>query len=127
MFEERLAQAKDLNFVKANVTNIVDGDTVDVCIDGINERVRLIGVDSPERNEVGFEDAANFTRNQIEKVDNVVWLQSSGGERDRFGRLRRYVWLGIPRLPINSIDRSSLLLNQILKDNGYGIVLRINR
>jgi len=126
-FEKRLEQAKDLNFVKATVTNIVDGDTIVVCYDGITEQIQMIGVDTPERNQVGFNEATNFTRNQIEKVGNIVYLQSSDGYRDRFGRLRRYVWLGMPRTPINSVDRSKLLLNQVLKDNGYGIALNISR
>lgn len=90
-FEKRLEQAKDLNFVKATVTNIVDGDTIVVCYDGITEQIQMIGVDTPERNQVGFNEATNFTRNQIEKVGNIVYLQSSDGYRDRFGRLRRYV------------------------------------
>ena len=32
----------------ATVTHVVDGDTIDVEIGGREERVRLIGIDSPE-------------------------------------------------------------------------------
>lgn len=36
------------NAGEAIVTYIVDGDTIDVNVNGLSERVRLIGVDTPE-------------------------------------------------------------------------------
>ena len=43
------------------VKNVVDGDTVDVSFDicGI-QRIRLVGVDTPERGEEGYEEAKEF-------------------------------------------------------------------
>ena len=43
------------------VKNVVDGDTVDVSfgIYGI-QRIRLVGVDTPERYEEGYEEAKEF-------------------------------------------------------------------
>ena len=105
----------------AVVTNIIDGDTIDVLIDGVAERVRLIGIDSPERDEVGFDEATDFTRYQIKNVDNVVWLEESGDSRDRFGRLRRYVWLEKPNIRTDFKERAERLLNAKLIDNGHAI------
>ncbi|MBW3619999.1 MAG: hypothetical protein KY461_07125, partial [Actinobacteria bacterium] len=40
------------------VTYVVDGDTLDVrSSDGVVERVRIIGIDTPERGDCGFGDA----------------------------------------------------------------------
>ena len=52
------------------VTNVVDGDTVDVTVDlGFKvttaQRLRLAGVDTPERNQAGFNEAKAFTESMI--------------------------------------------------------------
>ena len=112
----------EMGLIQATVTNIVDGDTIDVDIDGTIERVRFIGIDTPERGEIGFEEATNFTRDRIAEVDNIVWLESSGNDRDRFERLRRYIWLGVPTDASDVEQRSALLLNQMLLDAGHAIV-----
>jgi micrococcal nuclease len=36
------------SIVEAQVTDVVDGDTIDVLIDGQEYRVRYIGIDPPE-------------------------------------------------------------------------------
>lgn len=52
------------------VLNVVDGDTVDVMVDlGFKvttaQRLRLAGVDTPERNQAGFTEAKDFTQSMI--------------------------------------------------------------
>lgn len=52
------------------VTNVVDGDTVDVVVDlgfkvNTAQRLRLAGVDTPERNQAGFSEAKAFTQEMI--------------------------------------------------------------
>jgi endonuclease YncB( thermonuclease family) len=45
----------------ATVTHVVDGDTVDAGLpDGSLVRVRLIGIDTPERGECGFDQASEY-------------------------------------------------------------------
>jgi len=105
----------------AIVTNIIDGDTIDILIKDIAQRVRLIGVDSPERDEVGFDEATAFTRDQIKNVGNVVWLEKSGKNRDRFERLRRYVWLEKPTIRTDFKERAEKLLNVKLIDSGHAV------
>ena len=51
---------------QATVTNVVDGDTIEVAIDlgfhvTIHERVRIYGVDTPERGQPGWAEATAFT------------------------------------------------------------------
>lgn len=120
--EALAATVAQAGLVQATVTNIVDGDTIDVRIDGVTERVRFIGIDTPERREAGFNEATAFTRNAIANVGNVVWLESSGNNRDSFNRLRRNIWLEIPTDTNSASERSAKLLNQMLVDSGHAVV-----
>lgn len=77
------------------VTDVVDGDTVDIepAIDGV-DRVRFIGVDTPEVSfgqEPGGPEASAFTTEQLE--GEQVALEFDEERLDRFGRLLAYVWL----------------------------------
>ena len=44
------------------LVRVVDGDTWDVAVGGLVVRLRLARVDTPERGEVNFREAADFTR-----------------------------------------------------------------
>ncbi len=81
-----------------------DGDTIVVNMDGHNETVRMIGVDTPETKDprkpvqcYGHE-ASDFTKNLI--GTNAVRLESDplNTNRDRYNRLLRYVYLPDGRL-----------------------------
>ena len=77
------------------VVAVVDGDTLDVAWDGRRERVRLLGVDTPEtvdeRRPVGCygPEAAAFTARRLQ--GRTVRLEFDRQRRDRFGRLLAYV------------------------------------
>jgi len=73
------------------VARVIDGDTFETT-DG--ERVRLIGVDAPERDQPGGSEATAFAHEHL--YGQTVWLEADGNDTDNFGRLRRYVWLNIP-------------------------------
>lgn len=85
---------------ETRVVRVVDGDTIVVQIKGVQEKVRFIGVDTPEtvdpRGSVQCfgEEASAFTKSILE--NQVVRLESdsSQGDRDKFGRLLRYVYHG---------------------------------
>jgi micrococcal nuclease len=80
------------------VVAVVDGDTVDVAWAGHRERVRLLGVDTPETvapdRPVGCygPEAATFTQQRLQ--GRTVRLQFDRERRDRFGRLLAYVDVG---------------------------------
>jgi endonuclease YncB( thermonuclease family) len=78
----------------ARVVHIVDGDTIDVEIDGHKERIRYYGIDTPERGQPCFSEAT--ARNDA-LVDGNVLLLPDARERDRYGRLLRYVFDGQDR------------------------------
>src|SRR3989344_3982279 len=81
------------------VTKVVDGDTIKVDVDGANETVRMIGVDAPEsvdprRTVQCFgKEASSRTKDILE--GNYIQLQgdSTQGDRDKYKRLLRYVYL----------------------------------
>jgi len=81
------------------VVNVVDGDTVDVLIGDKKERIRLIGLDTPETVEVGkpvecFGLEASKKAKEL-LADQEVDLESdpTQGDRDRYNRLLRYIIL----------------------------------
>ena len=71
------------------VQRVIDGDTV-VLANG--ERVRYIGMDTPERGERLFDEATEYNRRLVE--GQRVGLLKDQSETDRFGRLLRYVLAG---------------------------------
>jgi len=75
----------------AVVTQIVDGDTIDVEINGETYRVRYIGMDTPERGEPLFQEAAEANARLV--ANQTVILVKDVSETDRYGRLLRYVYL----------------------------------
>jgi hypothetical protein len=57
-------RGEDPEIANAVDANVVDGDTVDVRTIGLGttERVRVIGIDTPERGECGFGPASSASR-----------------------------------------------------------------
>lgn len=81
------------------VVKVVDGDTVDVFIDGKVERLRLIGINTPETVDprkvvecFGLE-ASNKAKAQLTGKKVLLEGDSSQDERDKYNRLLRYVFL----------------------------------
>lgn len=81
------------------VVKVVDGDTLDVDIDGKTERLRLIGIDTPEtvdpRKPVQCfgKEASNRAKELLNGKSVSLEADESQGERDKYGRLLRYVFL----------------------------------
>lgn len=99
---------------RAVCVNVVDGDTVDLVIDkGFNDttkrRIRLLGIDTPERGQTGFQEATDFVESLI--LEKNCYLQSY--KSGSFGR-----WLGEI---FYEEDGEILSLNQALLDYGYAV------
>ena len=72
------------------VTNVVDGDTVDVA--GVG-RIRVIGIDTPERGACGF-DSATYAMSALVLGREVTLVPGAVDDADRYGRLLRYIDVG---------------------------------
>ncbi len=81
------------------VEKVVDGDTLDVIIDGAVERLRIIGMDTPEvvdpRQGVDCFGPEASRRAKELLTNSYVRLEkdASQDERDKYGRLLRHVFL----------------------------------
>lgn len=71
------------------VADVVDGDSLVVLAPGGEERVRIIGINAPERDECLAGPATAALRRLVE--GGVVDLVTDRSDRDRYGRLLRYV------------------------------------
>lgn len=97
------------------VTQFVDGDTIAVNMNGHSEKVRMIGVDTPETHKPNTPvqcfgpDASAYTKRRIglDKVKLVADPLTT--DRDRYNRLLRYVYL---------VDGTNL--DQAIIRDGYG-------
>ncbi len=83
--------------VAARVERVVDGDTFVAAVAGRSERIRLIGVDTPETVDPDRpvqpygREASSFAKHMLS--DRTVRLEGDVEPRDRYGRLLAYVWL----------------------------------
>ena len=107
------ANAAPSQTLAATVVRVVDGDTVVVSLQGQQETVRLIGVDTPEtvHPTAGVEpfgpDASAFTKSLLPPGPEVR-LEFDVQERDRYGRLLAYVYLPDGRMVNAEILRAGM-------------------
>jgi micrococcal nuclease len=103
----------------AVVERVIDGDTIEVDIDGETYPLRYIGMDTPELDATDpaarqLADAATAANAALVEGEEV-YLESDVSETDQFGRLLRDVWV------IDS-DGSMVLVNLELVRDGYAQV-----
>lgn len=105
----------------AVVTHVVDGDTVDLEFgDGRTERVRLLGIDTPETVKPNtpvqcFGPEASAHTKELLATGTGVLIQRDAEARDRYGRLLAYVWR----------RQDGLFVNRDLVVGGYARTLAI--
>ncbi len=99
------------------VIRVVDGDTIQVRIGARLEKIRYIGVNTPEVHhptkgqEPGGREASEVNRQLV--AGKQVRLELDVRERDRYGRVLAYVWVG------------DLMINAELVRLGYAQVMTI--
>ncbi len=84
---------------KTVVTNVIDGDTV--VISG-GERVRLLGIDAPEKNEFFYKESKQRLEQLVEKQE--VMLEKEGEDKDRYDRLLRYISLNNTNINMQMVE-----------------------
>lgn len=96
------------------VTHPVDGDTIEVRIGGATERIRLIGIDTPEsvardRPVECFGPEAKERMAELLPIGTEVRLERDIEARDRYGRLLAYVFRA----------SDDAFINLLLVEEGY--------
>ncbi len=76
----------------ATVIDVIDGDTIDVLLNGVEERVRYVGINTPERDEVCYDEATAANAGFVD--GQVITMVPDESDRDRYGRLLRYIYVG---------------------------------
>jgi micrococcal nuclease len=104
---------------EGTVVRVVDGDTIRVRLGGVEERVRYIGVDTPESVKPGtpvqcFAKAASAFNTRM-VAGRRVRLVGDAEARDRYGRLLAYVYR----------EPDGLFVNAELVRRGYAHTMTI--
>ena len=86
------------------VTKIIDGDTIEI---ETGQRVRLICINTPEKGENGYKEATQFLNRLLK--NKRVKLVSDTSDRDKYGRLLRYVYI------------DNIFVNKEIVKEGFGV------
>lgn len=104
--------------MQATVVKVVDGDTIIVRVAGRTETVRLLGIDTPEK-EGGPRPAECYGAEASEYASTLlppgtlIWLSRDHETRDQYSRLLGYV---------HRVD-DALFVNRAMVQNGYAVPL----
>ena len=108
----------------ATVTHVIDGDTIDVEIGGRTERIRLIGIDTPETKkpdspiECYGPEASAFTASLL-PVGTEVLIERDIVGRDDYGRLLGYLHL------VDADGTPTTFVNLEIIEHGFATPLTI--
>jgi micrococcal nuclease len=113
--EPTIAPSATAGHTLADVVRVIDGDTIAVLIDGLEYRVRYIGINTPEtvdpRKPVECYGREASQRNRQLVEGRTVELEKDVSETDQYGRLLRYVWV------------DGTMANAVLVGEGYAMVV----
>jgi micrococcal nuclease len=86
------------------LTNVVDGDTIDVVIDlgfdiSFTSRVRLAGIDTPESRTKDLKEKAlgleskEYLKKKLENAKNIVIKTEKVNSSEKYGRILAWIYL----------------------------------
>lgn len=91
------------------VTRVVDGDTIDVMLNGVNTRIRYLQMNTPERDHPCFKDSTQANAALV--MGKTVRLVADKELVDRYDRLLRFVYV------------DDVLVNRVLVKQGWAEVV----
>lgn len=99
---------KTLFPTNAVVQTVIDGDTLETK-NGV--RIRLIGINSPDRGDKGYEDARGRLGEMV--INKKIWLEYDRYQDDKNGRILAWVWINCEENPkFTPADYMHLTYNQ---------------
>ncbi|MCP4230679.1 MAG: hypothetical protein GY771_11120 [bacterium] len=93
----------------AFVYNVIDGDTIKVELDGGNVKdiVRLIGINTPEKKQSGYDKAKEYLEERI--LGRFIWIETDIQERENEhyhnDRLLGYIWFDGKNINIEMVEK----------------------
>lgn len=103
------------------VTRVVDGDTIVVTVNGVEERLRYIGIDTPEDDEPCGDVARDANAALV--AGRTVRLERDESERDRYGRLLRYVFVGDTFVNAELVAQGYAIARRYAPDTALAVTL----
>lgn len=107
---EKIDKKSDLYLV----TRVIDGDTLEIKIDGLPETVRLIGIDTPETvdprkpAECFGVESSTYSKNILQGKMVQIEYDETQGKKDKYGRLLLYLY-----------TEDGLFFNKSIIEEGY--------
>ncbi|MDH4231144.1 MAG: thermonuclease family protein [Nitrospirota bacterium] len=97
------------------VEKIYDGDTIGGVVDSRFEKIRLIGIDTPEMEQRPWgRKARKCLKSLLAATDAKILLEYDVERRDKYGRILGYIWM-----------RDGRLINEELLKEGFAVLLTI--
>jgi len=94
------------------VKKIYDGDTIGAVLDGHFEKIRLIGVDTPEMEQRPWGGKARkYLESLLAGSNSRVSLEYDIERRDKYGRILAYIWI-----------QDGRMLNEEMLKNGFAVL-----
>ena len=101
---------------KLIVSRVIDGDTIEL---NTGERLRYIGIDTPEINYGKTPECFAYKAKEFNKMlvgKKEIKIEKDVSEKDKFGRLLRYVYVK------DESTTSAIFVNEYLVKQGYAVV-----
>lgn len=96
------------------VTRVIDGDTL-VLDNG--ERVRLLGIDTPEKGQPLFSESTQYLEKLVE--GKLVVLEPGQENRDKYGRLLRWIKIGGNLVNLDLVEKGLARTFMLYEDDLY--------
>ena len=100
---------------QAEVIRVIDGDTVVIAGD---KRVRLIGIDTPENGQCGFDEAKQALEKLLDS-GSATFYSGTTSDKDKYDRLLRYIEVEGIDVGLNLISNGFAIARYDSRD-GYG-------
>jgi micrococcal nuclease len=108
------------------VLYIYDGDTIQIDLGGKKEKIRFLGIDTPELHSDGSAKPDCYAKDAYNKLKQMIGgscvklkADKLAGDRDKYGRLLRYVYLPNGTFLNYELLKQGYAFNYIYSDNEF--------